>query len=105
MKTKGAKPSQPASTPGRGATVVLRCHAPDAKSVYVAGTFNEWRPAATPLQPLANGLWTVELELPPGDCEYRFVVDGRWCSDPEAKETVQNPFGDHNAVLRVPRLA
>jgi len=85
--------------------VILRCHAPDAKSVHVAGTFNGWQPDATPLQPQANGLWTVELDLPLGDYEYRFVVDGCWCSDPEAKETVLNQFGDHNAVLRVPRVA
>jgi 1,4-alpha-glucan branching enzyme len=105
MKTKRVKKSPPASTPGRAATVVLRCHAPDAKSVYVAGAFNDWRPDVTPLQPQANGLWTIELDLPPGDYEYRFVVDGCWCSDPEAKETVPNPFGDYNAVLRVPRAA
>ena len=105
MKTKRAKQSQPASAPHRAATVALRCHAPDAKSVFVAGSFNHWRPDATRLQPLANGLWTAELELPPGDYEYRFVVDGCWCSDPDAKETVPNPFGDHNAVLRVRRVA
>jgi 1,4-alpha-glucan branching enzyme len=105
MKTKRAKKSPPASIPGRGAAVALRCHAPDAESVYVAGTFNDWRPDATPLRALTKGLWTVELELPPGDYEYRFIVDGCWRPDPEAKETVPNPFGGHNAVLRVPRVA
>ena len=54
-------------------------------------------------EPVVSGRSNVDL--PPGDYEYRFVVDGCWCSDPEAKETAPNPFGDHNAVLRVPRVA
>jgi 1,4-alpha-glucan branching enzyme len=83
----------------------LQCHAPDAKSVYVAGTFNDWRPDATPLQPQNPDLWSVELELAPGNYEYLFVVDGCWRLDPAASETVPNPFGGQNAVLRVLRPA
>ena len=100
-KTKPAKKTAPASTPVGGTMTRLQCHAPDAKSVYVAGTFNEWRPDATTLQPLSAGLWAIELELPPGDYEYRFVVDGCWSSDPDADVTVPNPFGSYNDVLRV----
>jgi hypothetical protein len=46
-------------------------------------------------------LWTVDLTLAPGAYEYLFVVDGCWRPDPNATETTPNPFGEHNAVLRV----
>ncbi len=42
--------------------------------------------------------WHLELELPPGTYEYRFVVDGEWGDDPEAARRVANPFGGENAV-------
>ena len=98
---KRTKRSATAPTPPRNPTVRLQWHAPGANAVYVAGTFNDWRADATPLQPQAAGLWIVELELPPGIYEYRFVVDGCWCSDSHASETTPNSFGDSNAVLRV----
>jgi len=37
----------------------------------------------------------------PGRYEYLFVVDGQWLPDPNAKESVANPFGGRNSVLRV----
>jgi len=33
--------------------------------------------------------------------EYRILVDGEWMSDPHAVETVPNPFGGLNSILRV----
>ena len=42
-----------------------------------------------------------ETVLPPGTYEYRLVVDGQWMPDPLAKETVPNPFGGRNSILRV----
>ncbi len=54
-----------------------------AKKVLIAGDFNNWSPMSTPM---ANGekpgLWTTKLPLFPGRYRYRFVVDGRWTTDP-----------------------
>ncbi|MGC8990828.1 MAG: glycogen-binding domain-containing protein [Verrucomicrobiia bacterium] len=94
---KSTSPARLAS----GKKVGLEYRAPDAKSVCVAGTFNNWQTDATPMKPQPDGLWTIELELPPGTYEYRFVVDGVWCDDPKSAETTPNPFGGFNAVLRV----
>jgi 1,4-alpha-glucan branching enzyme len=100
--TKRTLKSVPAALPTSGRKVRLQYRAPEAKRVCVAGTFNNWKPDAAPMQPQAEGLWSIELELPPGTYEYRFVVDGDcWCSDPNATDAVLNPFGDYNAVLRV----
>ena len=74
---------------------------PDAKTVYVAGSFNEWKPENTPLVRAGNGHWVGDLAITPGRHEYLFVVDGQWLPDPNAKESVHNPFGGKNSVLVV----
>lgn len=82
-------------------TVHLEFRHPTATAVCIAGTFNEWRPEATPMVPLGNGRWIKTLALPPGQYEYRLVVDGNWMCDPSSKEATPNPFGEFNSVLKV----
>jgi 1,4-alpha-glucan branching enzyme len=101
MNAKRTKKSAPAPKPAGGKKVRLEYRAPDAKSVCVAGTFNNWQRDATPMRAEAGGVWSIELELAPGIYEYRFVVDGCWCDDPNAAETTPNLFGGCNTVLRV----
>ena|SRR5581483_7693681 len=75
-----------------------------AESVCLAGTFNGWHPNATPLARCrSTGVWTKDLELPPGTYEYNFMVDGRWKWDRSCREAVENPFGGLNSVLHVRR--
>jgi Glycogen recognition site of AMP-activated protein kinase len=75
--------------------------APAAREVALAGTFNGWDPAATPLSPATAGAWTVTLALPIGQHQYAFVVDGRrWVSDPVAP-SVDDGFGRRNSVVTV----
>ena len=73
----------------------------EAKEVYVAGSFNGWVPQKSPLSPTGNGSWVGDLAVGPGRYEYLFVVDGQWLPDPNARETVDNPFGGKNSVLVV----
>ena len=91
-----AKPAMPQPT-----VVALELVEPAARQVFVAGSFNGWKPETTPLAPLGNGRWQGELKLGPGRHEYLFVVDGQWRPDPNARETVQNPFGGQNSVVMV----
>jgi len=72
-----------------------------AQAVSIAGTFNDWRPDATPMIALDDGRWVKELALPPGRYQYQFVVDGAWRHDPAAVGQVPNPFGGFNSVLVV----
>jgi 1,4-alpha-glucan branching enzyme len=81
--------------------VVLTFFAPEARVVQVAGTFNGWRPEANPLEHAESGEWTARLMLKSGQYEYRFVVDGEWSDDPQATQSVANPHGGLNSVLRV----
>lgn len=50
------------------------CEAPDASSVFLVGTFNDWNMRSTPMDRGADGEWTAVLQLPPGEYEYKFVV-------------------------------
>jgi 1,4-alpha-glucan branching enzyme len=74
---------------------------PTASTVCVAGTFNDWHPEAKPLHSMGGGLWEKETVLPPGTYEYCLVVDGHWMPDPRAEESVPNPFGGRNSLLKV----
>ena len=74
---------------------------PTATTVCVAGTFNNWQPEAKVLHHSGPGRWWKETALPPGTYEYCLVVDGHWMPDPLARETVPNPFGGRNSVLKV----
>lgn len=72
-----------------------------ARKVFIAGSFNDWNPAATPMANSGDGRWVKELVLPSGRYEYRFVVDDEWIDDPNAKEFAPNPHGGQNAILVV----
>ncbi len=100
MRKKKSKQLSPNGS--SSASVRLEYTNPTAAAVCVAGTFNDWRPEATPMVALGEGRWKKELALPPGRYEYLFVVDGRWQVDPGAGDRVANPYGGENGVVIVP---
>ena len=75
--------------------------APDAGAVSLVGSFNDWTPGAKPLIQGTNGVWKTSLTLTPGVYEYRYVVDGEWCDDPQCDEHSANDFGSANCLVRV----
>lgn len=88
----------------RVVTVRFQVAVPQARQVSLAGDFTQWQPRV-PLKRNADGTWTAEIRLPPGDHEYIFVVDGeRWISDPRAVRYRDDGFGNRNAVLTVPSV-
>jgi 1,4-alpha-glucan branching enzyme len=68
-----------AKQPGMGAVphskgVTFRVWAPNAREVYVTGTFNDWQETKTPLASEQNGYWSAEVaEAKAGD-EYRYML-------------------------------
>ena len=80
--------------------VLLSVNLPNAHSVCVAATFNNWNPAKTAMEKEGTN-WKATVSLPSGRYEYKFVVDGQWMSDPGAKESVRNDFGGTNSILVV----
>ena len=75
---------------------------PRAKSVQVAGDFNDWQPTKTSMEKVgSSGVWQTKLKLPSGKYRYRLVVDGQWQQDPYNEQTELNPFGGFNSVVEV----
>ncbi len=72
-----------------------------AKRVSLSGDFNGWSPDATPLRRDASGNWETAVHLAPGRHEYKFVVDGQWVPDPQAREQMWNLHGTLNSVIEV----
>lgn len=100
----GHTPVPLATATGRVVSVRFQLASPQARQVSLAGDFTQWRPRI-PLKRNADGTWTAELRLPPGDYEYIFVVDGdRWLADPRAGRYRNDGFGNRNAVLTVPSV-
>ena len=79
--------------------------APDARSVMLVGEFTHWQKNPISLRKHADGIWRVTVALTPGEHRYRFLVDGEWRDDPECAVRIPNPFGSHDAVVRVSSLA
>lgn len=89
-------------------SVEFSCVAPKAKSVFVAGTFNDWNPESAPLSFATNGKWSTTLKLAPGHYEFKFIVDGEWCCEPGCEgehrgcnKCCPNEMGTMNRILEV----
>lgn len=103
-KSSNSKQTRQAIPPLHSGTHTVHIEFSDsvAESVAIAGTFNDWRPEATPMVAVGAGRWVKDLTLPPGSYEYCLVVDGgKWLPDPQARELIPNPFGGRNSVLKV----
>ena len=85
--------------------IVFQFRDRDASDVRLAGDFNGWIPDKDVRSRVqtegAQRIWTKILNLPPGTYEYRYVVDGEWCEDPENPHAVPGPVGGRNSVLVV----
>lgn len=78
--------------------VVFTLEAPGAQRVQLAGDFNDWAPDESEMQ-CSGGVWRTIVALTPGRYRYRYVVDGRWRSDPLNSYTEPSPYGDYNSVV------
>ncbi len=85
---------------------LFQCRAPEARQVFLTGTFNKWDSRAHPMEPSGDGTWALRLDVPPGHHEYKFLVDGDWCCTPADEQAacncVPNAFGTMNLIVEVP---
>jgi chromosome partitioning protein len=85
-----------------GDQVLFAARFENARKVLIAGDFNNWSPMASPMvNGDAPGLWVTKLPLYPGRYRYRFIVDGRWTTDPNNTYVESNQFGELNNVVEV----
>ncbi|MFA5090722.1 MAG: glycogen-binding domain-containing protein [Candidatus Omnitrophota bacterium] len=82
-------------------SVEFKFHAPQARKVSVAGTFNGWSTDKLPAKRDLKGNWIAKASLKPGKYEYKMFVDGNWVNDPNCHSCVTNTFGTHNCTIDI----
>ncbi|KAL2099990.1 hypothetical protein ACEWY4_004384 [Coilia grayii] len=68
------------------------------KEVFVSGSFNNWT-NKIPLTRSQNNFVAI-VDLPEGEHQYKFYVDGQWIHDP-AEPVVTNQMGSVNNIIQV----
>lgn len=83
-----------------GNKVIFTFAYPQANTVHLAGTFNNWSTTANPMKRQGD-IWVTEIELKPGTYQYKFVIDGGkvWKEDPDAPGYTDDGFGGKNGVF------
>jgi 1,4-alpha-glucan branching enzyme len=70
------------SVVGLGDSLLFRLNGyPSAKKVILAGNFNGWNEAELEMEKTSRG-WQLWYVLGPGNYEYKYIVDGKWITDP-----------------------
>lgn len=72
----------------------------DARQVILAGSFNDWHEQKEKMK-WENGAWTSVLQLPGGKITYKFIVDGKWITDPANPLKEDDGYGNINSVMFV----
>ena len=87
----------------RGAvTVAFSLETSPGCTVGVAGSFNDWDPAVTPMEyDPKEHVYRGAIDLGPGEYEYKFVIDGKWSLDESNPNFYPNDFGTLNSVLKI----
>jgi chromosome partitioning protein len=78
-------------------------NAPHAKSVKIAGSFNNWTPTNDYLMAQnEDGKWYKVLSLAPGEYQYKFVIDDKtWVEDESNYKVEIDPYYGKNSVIEV----
>ncbi len=74
-----------------------------AREVFLAGNFTRWTEQKIAMTKLYDSEWRAEIQLPAGNYEYKFIVDGgRWVEDPLNPHRTNNSLGGANSQLIIP---
>ena len=84
-------------TPKNKQRVEFKLDRDSGSQVYVAGSFNDWKPEEMKYDE-KKGLFTKVKMLAPGQYEYKFVVNGEWVVDAENEDFVYNDQGSMNSL-------
>ena len=82
-----------------GKTRFIFDHSSD-EQVFLVGDFNNWNENTHPLNQV-DGHWEIDMELPPGEYEFKYLAGKIWYNDYAAHKYVENPWGDENSVVVV----
>jgi hypothetical protein len=69
-----------------------------AKRVFLSGSFNNWSTLRGVMK-RADGGWIIDVKLEAGVYEYKYIIDGRWTTDPNNQLEVNDGEGNTNSVF------
>jgi 1,4-alpha-glucan branching enzyme len=86
---------------------VFRLYRPHASSVELVGSFCGWKldqkVGVVALEPDADGWWTGRMQLPEGDHEFCYLLDGHtWMPDYAAGGVRRDASGRWVSLLSIP---
>ena len=92
-----ARPAYDADRPPR--TRHFRFELPEARTVSVIGTFNDWDPERGGLEPAADGWFEGRFEISAGVHRYQLLIDGVPTRPPGEARYLADGFGGEDAVF------
>jgi len=87
-------------TDGGTGLFMFRISGSGAKEAYVSGTFSNWE--KIPMLVRTEEDFMTVLELPEGEHQFRYLVDGKWTTDSDLP-SVDNRLGSRNNVILIQR--
>jgi hypothetical protein len=68
-----------------------------SRRVFLSGSFNDWS-TLKGLMKKTDGGWMLDMKLDAGAYEYKYIADGRWITDPNNLQRVEDGAGNVNSV-------
>lgn len=70
-------------------------------AVHLVGDMNQWNEHSLPMEHSEDGGYVIELQLEPGEYEFKYRVGHDWMNDSAADKYVPNCWGSENSVVVV----
>ena len=96
----GSVPRRRREETGGTGLFMFRISGSGAKEAYVSGTFSNWE--KIPMLARTEEDFMTVLELPEGEHQFRYLVDGTWTTDSDLP-SVDNRLGSRNNVIFIQR--
>ena len=82
--------------------IVFHYFDPKATEVKIAGDFTDWDTTKNiGLHKNSNDVWEASISIKPGNYRYKFIVDGKWISDPFNPEETTETDGIKNSKITI----
>jgi 1,4-alpha-glucan branching enzyme len=69
-----------------------------AKRVFLSGNFNSWSTLKGEMKKMDGG-WMLDIKLEPGIYQYKYIIGGRWSTDPNNLLEANDGAGNTNSVF------
>jgi len=73
---------------------------PNADKVVVTGNFSGWKPQGIAMKRTSDG-WSLPVYFSDGTYAYKFLVDGRWMTDPDNPVQRSDANGNINSFISI----